>query len=126
MVVQTDTVSKNEDAIELIEIPENLPKEIIENDSLLALETNLNHLEDKVVVAARSLLSLTTEMKTQITEIERLENNVICMHDFISTQNDRIFELEKQVEEIHNTKIEIRTMKIKPSTGFWSKLFSRN
>ena len=123
MVVQA--VSEKDEAIEFIEIPEELPEEIIEHDLLLALESNMIKLEDKMGVTARSVLSMTHELKTQIYEIERLEKTIVNMHDFMVEQNDRIFQLEEQLEEInikHTTQEREHSAKQK---GFWTRLFSK-
>jgi septal ring factor EnvC (AmiA/AmiB activator) len=120
MVVQA--VSENVEPIELIEIPEKLPSEIIEHDSFLMIESNLNDLEDKVQVTAKSLLSMSYELKTQITEITRLENAVLNMHEFIGAQNDKIMKLEDNYKKLQNSEDE----RIKKSkAGFWERLFNK-
>ena len=99
MVVQT--VERKEEAVEFIQIPEKIPKEIIENDSLLTLESNLNKVEDKLVITARSVLSITSEMKLQLFEIERLEKSILSMHDYMVRQSSRIEYLEKKFKEMN-------------------------
>lgn len=123
MVVQAETAPENENAFEVIQVPAKLPDEIIKNDSFLAIESNLNKLEDKVVITARSMLSMTNELKTQIFEIQRLEKNIIEMHEFMVVQNERISDLEKQVGELKNLRIEKKANK-NNSKGFWARLFS--
>lgn len=120
MVVQA--VSENVEPIELIEIPEKLPSEIIEHDSLLMIESNLNDLEDKVQVTAKSLLSMSYELKTQITEITRLENAVLNMHEFIGAQNDKIMKLEDNCKDLQNS---VDDMENKSKAGFWARIFSK-
>jgi hypothetical protein len=121
MVVQAIQHNQKEEPIELIEIPESLPYEIIEHDSLLTIESNMNKLEDKVVLTARSLLKLTTEMKIQLFEIERLEKTIISMHEYMVRQSQRIEELEGDVDDVR--------AKQKPKSLFnfnesvWAKLF---
>ena len=118
MVVQA--FEQNDKPIEIIQIPEGIPKEIIENDSLLTIESNLNKLEDKLVITARSVLSLTNEMKIQLYEIERLEKTILGMHEYMVKQNFRIDDLEKQIEEIESKEDKEGFIK-----GLWSRLFSK-
>jgi hypothetical protein len=119
MVVQA--ISKKEEPIEFIEIPENLPNEVFENDSLLTIESNINKLEDKVVLTARSLLGITNEMKIQLFEIERLEKTIISMHEYMVRQSDRITKLEEDMDNKQNK----RKFKFKFGTGFLAKMFSK-
>jgi hypothetical protein len=118
MVVQE--LKQNEKPIEIIKIPKRIPREIIENDSLLTVESNLNKLEDKLVITARSVLSLTNEMKIQLYEIERLEKTILNMHEYMVSQNFRIDDLEKQIEETQSQEDDQGIIK-----GLWSRLFSK-
>ena len=91
MAVQT--TQKDGDTVEVIAVPEVLPNEIVENDSLLALESNVNKLEDKLLITARGVLNMSKELKTQIHEIGRLEEAIIDQHEFMVEQNERIIHL---------------------------------
>ena len=96
MVVQTRTITDNEDAIELIEIPENLPNNVIEDESIVNLESKVKKLENNIAITAKSLLSYINELKTHNSEIEQLKCNYVSMRDFVVSQNDGIIELEKK------------------------------
>ena len=119
MVVQA--VSENETEIPYIEIPENVPSTVIENDTLLALEASINKIEDKVVLTARSLLGISSEMKAQLFEIERLERTIVSMHDYMVDQYDRISVLEDKFGSLQNDELD----QMEPKQGFWAKLFSK-
>ncbi len=108
-------------AIAFIDIPNSIPNEIVENDSLLAIEESMNKLEDKVVLTARSLLKMTNEMKIQLFEIERLEKTIISMHKYMVRQSERIENLESNLETIINKP----KSRFKIGTGFWAKIFSK-
>lgn len=112
---------QEEKQIDYIEIPSKIPDEIIENDSLLAIEENMNKIEDKVVLTARSLLKITNEMKIQLFEIERLEKTIISMHEYMVRQNNRLEKLEENLED-QQTK---QKSKFKIGTGFWGRIFSK-
>ena len=121
MVVQTVDIEQKEDPIEYIHIPEKIPEEIIENDSLLTIESNLNKLEDKVVLTARNVLGLTNEMKIQLFELERIEKAMVNMHEYMLSQNKKIVELQNQV-----TDLELKNEENHQERGFWARLFSKN
>jgi len=104
MVVQTRTIAENEGSIELIEIPESFPNNVIENDSILILESKLRKLENKIIVTAQSILNLIAEQKTHASEIERLEDYYVSMRELVVSQNDRIDELEKK-DSLTSTKL---------------------
>jgi hypothetical protein len=118
---QEHKLEKRDGAIKYIDIPSNIPNEVIENDSLLAIEDSMNKLEDKVVLTARSLLKMTNEMKIQLFEIERLEKTIIGMHKYMVRQNHRIEILESDLENIKNKP----KSRFKLGTGFWAKLFPK-
>lgn len=124
MVVQT--VQKKEQAINYVKIPTKVPKEIIENDSLLVLEKSVNTLEDRLTITARTVLGMNYELKTQIYEIDRLEKAITSMHEFIVTQQSIIESLETQVNGLQKANGKYNS-KIKnvPTTGFWSRIFSK-
>ncbi len=96
MIVQGRTVTDDEDPVKLIEIPDRIPNDVIENESILFLESKLRKLENKIVVAAQSILNLITEQKTRTSEIERLKNYYEGMSELIVSQKDRIDDLEKK------------------------------
>jgi hypothetical protein len=120
MVVQA--IEHKEEPIDYIQIPDKIPEEIIENDSFLTIESNMNKLEDKLVITARSVLSITSEMKFQLFEIERLEKTIIGMHDYMLRQNLKIEELQNQLTEFRS---EFDEQNQESERGFWAKLFSR-
>jgi hypothetical protein len=125
MAVQT--IERKEEPIAFIQIPDRIPQEIIENDSLLTLESNLNKVEDKLVITARSVLGITSEMKIQLFEIERLEKTILSMHDYMVRQSSRIEYLENQVKEIiekdEKNEKDQRDEKKSFGKGFFNKLF---
>ena len=102
MVVQT--LTEKSEAIDIVDIPEEMPPEVLENDSLLLLEKDLNKLENRISLTARTVLGMNREMQTQIFEIDRIENSITSMHDFIVEQQVRIEQLETDVERISNSK----------------------
>ena len=102
MVVQT--ITEKSEAIDIVDIPEEMPPELLENDSLLLLEKDLNKLENRISLTARTVLGMNKEMQTQIFEIDRIENAITSMHDFIVEQQVRIEQLETDVERIRNTR----------------------
>ncbi len=120
MVVQA--VEQKDEPIEFIDIPDSIPNEIIENDSLLTIESNMNKLEDKIVITARSVLSLTREIKSQLFEIERLEKSILSMHNYMVDQSLRIEGLETEVENLCVNQSKINEKE--PGRGFWARLFS--
>ena len=123
MVVQT--LSDKKKYIKYIQIPRKVPKEIIENDSLLVLEKGLNKLEDRMVITARTVLGMNYELKTQINEISRLEKAVISMHEYMVLQQDKIENLESQVENLQKPSVSTNPIAESPSPGFWARLFSK-
>ena len=102
MVVQT--ITEKSAAIDIVDIPEEMPAELLENDSLLLLEKDLNKLENRISLTARTVLGMNREMQTQIFEIDRIENAITSMHDFIIEQQGRINQLEIDVEQIRNNR----------------------
>ncbi|WP_455392768.1 hypothetical protein [[Eubacterium] cellulosolvens] len=120
MVVQT--TQQQEQSFNFVQIPNEIPGEILENDSLLVLEKGLNQLEDRLIVTARSVLGLNTELQTQLTEIDRLESAIISMHEFITLQQQKIEALELQVANLKNS--EMRNS-IDSSDNKWSRFWSR-
>ncbi len=123
MVVQT--VQEKKKAINYVKIPTKIPKEIIENDSLMVLEKGLNKLEDRITITARTVLSMNYELKTQIHEIDRLESAIVSMHEFIIKQQDKIYQLEEEVHTLKNFAKNNFETQTEPQTGFWSRLFSK-
>jgi uncharacterized coiled-coil DUF342 family protein len=124
MVVQT--VQQKEQAINYVKIPTKVPKEIIENDSLLVLEKSMNKFEDRLTITARTVLGMNYELKTQIFEIDRLEKAITSMHEFIVTQQSKIESLETQVNDLQkvNGKFYPKIKNVS-TTGFWSRIFSK-
>ena len=123
MVVQTiqnQTVGSN-----FVQIPPNVPNEILENDSLLVLEKGLNQLEDRVILTARIVLAMNYELKTQIKEINRAEDAIISIHELMLQQHNRIDYLEKQVKDLKSTKTSKDTNH-DPKPSLWARLFSNN
>jgi restriction system protein len=104
MVVQTRTIAENAGSINVIEVPESLPNEVFENESILILESKLRKLENKIVVTAQSILNLITELKTHTTAIDRFENYYISMRELVVSQNDRIDDLENK-DNLTSTKL---------------------
>ena len=102
MVVQT--IIEKSEAIDVVDIPDKMPPELLENDSLLLLEKDLNKLENRISLTARTVLGMNKEMQTQIFEIDRIENAITSMHDFIVEQQSRIEQLETDVERIRNSR----------------------
>jgi hypothetical protein len=102
MVVQT--ITKKSEAIDVVDIPDEMPPELLENDSLLLLEKDLNKLENRISLTARTVLGMNKEMQTQIFEIDRIENAITSMHDFIVGQQVRIEQLEIDVDRFKNAK----------------------
>ena len=117
MVVQA--VQTDNKAIEYIDIPNRVPDEIIENDSLLTIESNMNKLEDRLVLTARSVIGITNEIKIQLFEIERLEKTILSMHRYMVNQSDRILKLEEELEEINNP-IEKKSKRNVFGRGIWA------
>lgn len=122
MVVQT--TQKEAAAFNYVQIPQKVPKEILENDSLLILEKDLNTLEDRVVITARTVLGMNYELQTQIKEIVRVENAITSMHEFMMQQQHKIDKLEKEVTKLKKTKFSMGTDN-NPESGFWARLFSK-
>jgi hypothetical protein len=122
MVVQT--TQKEAAAFNYVQIPQKVPKEILENDSLLILEKDLNTLEDRVVITARTVLGMNYELQTQIKEIVRVENAISSMHEFMMQQQHKIDKLEKEVTKLKKTKFSMGTDN-NPESGFWARLFSK-
>jgi uncharacterized coiled-coil protein SlyX len=123
MVVQTTTKSKK--AIDYVQIPTKIPKEIIENDSLLILEKSLHKLEDRVMITGKTVLGINNELKTQINEIDRIEKAIMSMHEFITSQQVHIENLENQVQHLYKSKgLEFETENLE-KPGFWARIFSK-
>jgi len=55
-------------------------------------------------LTARTVLGMNREMQTQIFEIDRIENAITSMHDFIVGQQSRIEQLEIDVDRFKNAK----------------------
>ena len=88
---------------------------------MLTIESNMNKLEDKVVLTARSLLKLTTEMKIQLFEIKQLKKTIINIHKYIVRQSERIDELEGDIDDVRAKQKPKSLFNINESV--WSKLF---
>ena len=122
MVVQS--VQSKNDAIDYVHIPTKIPKEVIENDSLLVLEKSLNRLEDRVLITARTVLGINDELKNQIDEIDRVEKVIITIHEFLVHQHLKIEDLEAQLNELKQKNIESPS-KNGDRYRFWKRIFSK-
>ncbi len=122
MVVQT--LQNNETTINYVQIPKKIPKEIIENDSLMVLEKSLNKLESRVMITAQTVLGINTELKTQIIEIDRIEKTILNMHEYIIQQHDKIENLEHQMQNLKKNQKSINN-EFEQKTGFWRKIFTK-
>ena len=111
--------------VNYIQIPNKVPNEILENASLLVLEKGLNNLEDRLVITARNVLGMNYELKTQINEISRLEKAIVNMHEYMVLQQDKIENLESQVENLRTVYENTNPTKEIPGPGFWTRFFSK-
>lgn len=125
MIMVVQSVQEKIKTINYVKIPERIPKEIIQNDSLLVLEKGLNKLEDRLVLTVKTVLGMNNEVKTQIYEIDRLENAISSMHEILVQQHDRIQKLEDQVEVLQRNGENRYQADNLSATGFWARLFSK-
>ena len=121
MVVQA--IRQEEDSINFVQIPNGTPSEIIEQDGLLVLEKSMHKLEDRMMVTARTVLGMNTELKTQIYEIDRIEKTLVSMHEFMVMQQDKIESLEDHVMTLEISKGIRSTDDPETKPSIWSRLF---
>ena len=100
IIMAVQTISEKSEAIDFVHIPEDIPTELLENDTLLVFEKDLNKLENRQLLMGRTVLGMNRELQTQIFEIDRLENALSCMHEFLVQQQCKIEQLETEVNEI--------------------------
>ena len=123
MVVQA--LQKQNEPVNIVQIPADVPKEVVENEELLALEKSMNKLEDRVVITARTVLGINNELKNQIFEIDRIEETITSMHEFMVFQHQKIELLEFEMSKIKRIKAEDNETTTESKPGFWARLFSK-
>jgi uncharacterized coiled-coil protein SlyX len=124
-IMAVQAIQQQNDAVNIVQIPTKVPKEVIENEGLMALEKSVNKLEDRVVITAKTVLGINTELKNQIFEIDRIEETITSMHEFMVFQQEKIERLEFEVSKIKRMKSESNDETFDSKPGFWARLFSK-